>query len=166
MLKKSRFRWFGDAQVMSLWCNIAIERSMEMVYTWWRHQMQPFFALLALCAGNSPVTLIMSNLIINLNPIQVYQVVPIVLPRHCGIHMGDNRALINNTNVARAAVGESITVKRRSVLIGFNPCSSTTAKYDKHYIMYKAIASVALMFMTMVRTPIMLPFNAIPVPND
>ena len=24
--------------------------------TWWRHQMEAFFALLALCAGNSPVT--------------------------------------------------------------------------------------------------------------
>ena len=25
-------------------------------YTWWRHQMEPFSALLAICAGNSPVT--------------------------------------------------------------------------------------------------------------
>ena len=25
-------------------------------YMWWRHQMETFFALLALCAGNSPVT--------------------------------------------------------------------------------------------------------------
>ena len=24
--------------------------------TWWRHQMETFYALLALCAGNSPVT--------------------------------------------------------------------------------------------------------------
>ena len=24
--------------------------------TWWRHQMETFFALLAICAGNSPVT--------------------------------------------------------------------------------------------------------------
>ena len=24
-------------------------------YSWWRHQMEPFSALLALCAGNSPV---------------------------------------------------------------------------------------------------------------
>ena len=24
--------------------------------TWWRHQMETFFALLALCVGNSPVT--------------------------------------------------------------------------------------------------------------
>ena len=26
------------------------------VTTWWRHQMETFFALLAICAGNSPVT--------------------------------------------------------------------------------------------------------------
>ena len=25
-------------------------------YTWWRHQMETFYALLAFCAGNSPVT--------------------------------------------------------------------------------------------------------------
>ena len=25
-------------------------------YSWWRHQMETFFALLALCAGHSPVT--------------------------------------------------------------------------------------------------------------
>ena len=27
----------------------------EGLYTWWRHQMETFCALLALCAGNSPV---------------------------------------------------------------------------------------------------------------
>ena len=27
----------------------------ETLYTWWRHQMETFSALLALCAGNSPV---------------------------------------------------------------------------------------------------------------
>ena len=27
-----------------------------MIYSWWRHQMETFSALLALCAGNSPVT--------------------------------------------------------------------------------------------------------------
>ena len=26
------------------------------LYTWWRHQMETFSALLAFCAGNSPVT--------------------------------------------------------------------------------------------------------------
>ena len=28
---------------------------LEM-WTWWRHQMETFFALLAICAGNSPVS--------------------------------------------------------------------------------------------------------------
>ena len=28
----------------------------NVCFTWWRHQMETFFALLALCAGNSPVT--------------------------------------------------------------------------------------------------------------
>ena len=28
----------------------------ELLDTWWRHKMEPFTALLALCAGNSPVT--------------------------------------------------------------------------------------------------------------
>ena len=27
----------------------------QNVFIWWRHQMEPFSALLALCAGNSPV---------------------------------------------------------------------------------------------------------------
>ena len=26
------------------------------IITWWRHQMETFSALLAICAGNSPVT--------------------------------------------------------------------------------------------------------------
>ena len=26
------------------------------MFTWWRHQMETFFALLSLCAGNSPMT--------------------------------------------------------------------------------------------------------------
>ena len=29
--------------------------SLENWYTWWRHQMETFSALLAICAGNSPV---------------------------------------------------------------------------------------------------------------
>ena len=29
---------------------------MMMIFTWWRHQMEIFSALLALCAGNSPMT--------------------------------------------------------------------------------------------------------------
>ena len=30
--------------------------TMYLWLSWWRHQMETFFALLALCAGNSPVT--------------------------------------------------------------------------------------------------------------
>ena len=33
----------------SLWC-------CRIHFSWWRHQMETFSALLALCAGNSPVT--------------------------------------------------------------------------------------------------------------
>ena len=29
---------------------------VELTHSWWRHQMETFSALLALCAGNSPVT--------------------------------------------------------------------------------------------------------------
>ena len=32
-----------------------IKRSTKIGSTWWRHQMETFSALLALCAGNSPV---------------------------------------------------------------------------------------------------------------
>ena len=28
----------------------------EVLQSWWRHQMETFSALLAICAGNSPVT--------------------------------------------------------------------------------------------------------------
>ena len=33
-----------------------IHRLSVLSPTWWRHQMGPFYALLAICAGNSPVT--------------------------------------------------------------------------------------------------------------
>ena len=33
-----------------------IEARVEHQQSWWRHQMEPFSALLAICAGNSPVT--------------------------------------------------------------------------------------------------------------
>ena len=35
-----------------LWCSVEWLNN----WTWWRHQMETFSALLALCAGNSPVT--------------------------------------------------------------------------------------------------------------
>ena len=33
------------------WC-----KNVVTIQSWWRHQMEPFSVLLALCAGNSPVT--------------------------------------------------------------------------------------------------------------
>ena len=32
------------------------EQLLDTLYPWWRHQMETFSALLAICAGNSPVT--------------------------------------------------------------------------------------------------------------
>ena len=34
---------------------VAIQSAKISALSWWRHQMEPFSALLALCAGNSPV---------------------------------------------------------------------------------------------------------------
>ena len=33
-----------------------VYRHRQMNHSWWRHQMETFSALMALCAGNSPVT--------------------------------------------------------------------------------------------------------------
>ena len=35
---------------------LACEREVCSVFSWWRHQIETFSALLAVCAGNSPVT--------------------------------------------------------------------------------------------------------------
>ena len=42
----STLGWFSRVRLLATQCHIA----------WWRHQMETFSALLALCAGNSPVT--------------------------------------------------------------------------------------------------------------
>ena len=41
-----------------IWCGVVIkiQRECYVFIPWWRHQMKTFSALLALCAGNSPVT--------------------------------------------------------------------------------------------------------------
>ena len=44
----SVFALASDTVCVATWQNIE--------YTWWRHQMETFSALLAICAGNSPVT--------------------------------------------------------------------------------------------------------------
>ena len=36
-------------------CNESIYHHIQSLNTWWRHQMETFSALLAICAGNSPV---------------------------------------------------------------------------------------------------------------
>ena len=53
---------FSDAkQILVLWMKIKANYNEMHLYecfhnTWWCHQMETFSALLALCAGNSPVT--------------------------------------------------------------------------------------------------------------
>ena len=48
-----------DLQQIVLFCNIIFLLMADVLYhltwTWWRHQMETFSALLAICAGNSPV---------------------------------------------------------------------------------------------------------------
>ena len=44
-------QWTGPSLVQVMACHL-------FGVTWWRHQMEPFSALLALCAGNSPVPVI------------------------------------------------------------------------------------------------------------
>ena len=45
-----------DEYVSSLYPFTHISPSQQDPTAWWRHQMETFSALLALCAGNSPVT--------------------------------------------------------------------------------------------------------------
>ena len=40
----------------SIWCGTTLSSTQSMRTTWWRHEMETFFALLALCEGNPPVT--------------------------------------------------------------------------------------------------------------
>ena len=47
--------WRNDALIFILGPYYA-DRTNNDVNTWWRHQMEIFSALLALCVGNSPVT--------------------------------------------------------------------------------------------------------------
>ena len=55
----SRGRWVKQGWYHSLRSDIfifGILYSNLLLWPWWRHQMDTFSALLALCAGNSPVT--------------------------------------------------------------------------------------------------------------
>ena len=45
-------------KIMAVWCNLKniVGVHGKTATAWWRHQMETFSALLAICAGNSPVT--------------------------------------------------------------------------------------------------------------
>ena len=52
----------GDISTLALFtpatyaCRMLLSKSAIAESTWWRHQMETFSALLALCVGNSPIT--------------------------------------------------------------------------------------------------------------
>ena len=51
--------WYGDQRVgweAECPADLHVERQVVPGVAWWRHQMETFSALLAICAGNSPVT--------------------------------------------------------------------------------------------------------------
>ena len=45
-------------KIVAVWCNLKniVGVHGKTATAWWRHQMETFSALLAICAGNSPVT--------------------------------------------------------------------------------------------------------------
>ena len=46
--------WFSHLRYIPTFSELSTRYVFDI--TWWRHQMETFFALLAICAGNSPVT--------------------------------------------------------------------------------------------------------------
>ena len=50
------FRYHYSMWKVTLLAFFMKERSCFSIHVWWRHQMETFSALLAICAGNSPVT--------------------------------------------------------------------------------------------------------------
>ena len=42
--------------MLHFWSQSTYMHALEDLSSWWRHQMETFFASLAFCAGNSPVT--------------------------------------------------------------------------------------------------------------
>ena len=48
--------WFFGLEYFACLSFLSIIESYDMEISWWRHQMETFSALLAICAGNSPVT--------------------------------------------------------------------------------------------------------------
>ena len=47
--------WYTISVRISSWFVTSFLSDIFMRFSWWRHQMETFSALLALCAGNSPV---------------------------------------------------------------------------------------------------------------
>ena len=52
-IKPQRFIKYG-CKIPSIWITYVFTSHVK--FAWWRHQMEPFSALMDLCAGNSPVT--------------------------------------------------------------------------------------------------------------
>ena len=51
---------------------LIVDSIINLVYTaWWRHQMETFSTLLTLCAGNSPVTVIISAMASQTNAVSI-----------------------------------------------------------------------------------------------
>ena len=55
-VQKSSYRLVLSWPSFTLVCHAAYVMEEYLPWTWWRHQMETFSALLAICAGNSPVT--------------------------------------------------------------------------------------------------------------
>ena len=51
------FWWFNSSHKSFKWWLCA---KQAKIHSWWRHQMETVSALLAICAGNSPVTVVRS----------------------------------------------------------------------------------------------------------
>ena len=51
--------WVHQGQLRAVWSRVETVFALRQpiyIASWWRHQVEPFSALLAFCAGNSPVT--------------------------------------------------------------------------------------------------------------
>ena len=55
---KNRLKWIHIVLPCNIWCTVESSGLALLQNSWWRHQMETFSALLALCAGNSPVPVI------------------------------------------------------------------------------------------------------------
>ena len=55
MVNDSYFRFDDDNRIKYTFSRSSQDNLVSWNYTWWRHQMETFSALLAICAGNSPV---------------------------------------------------------------------------------------------------------------